>query len=191
MTDALEFLLSVLLTVTAVALVFTRDLFGLTVLLSVYSGLIGVVLALLCAVDVAFTEAVVGAGLSTGLLLALLRYLRADVNWVTLNARGGQRARRARKYAASGVAASVGVVLLYAVHALPEFGSPTSPAHQRVAAQYLERTFEDAKTPNAVTTVLGDYRSFDTMIEASVVLTGAVACVLILRKAKAPTREAR
>ncbi len=190
MIEYLEILLSLLLGATAVTLVFTRDLFGVTVLLSVYSGLFGVVLSLLGAVDVAFTEAVVGAGLSTGLLLALLRYLRADVNWVTRHARFDPPRKRARNYVAAVVAAAVGMVLLYAVHALPEFGSATSPAHQRVAAQYLKRTYHDAKTPNAVTAVLADYRSFDTLIETSVVLTGAVACVLILRKHKSSALEA-
>ncbi len=186
MIEYLEILISVLLATTAVSLVFTRDLFGVTVLLSVYSGLIGVVLSLLGAVDVAFTEAVVGAGLSTGLLLALLRYVRADVNWVTLHARLDPPRRHLRNKAAALVALAVGGILVFAVHALPEFGNPTSPAHQRVAAMYLERSVPDAKTPNAVTAVLADYRSFDTLIETSVVLTGAVACVLILRKPKAP-----
>jgi multicomponent Na+:H+ antiporter subunit B len=181
----LEILLSVLLGATAIALVFTRDRFGLTVLLSVYSGLIGVVLSLLGAVDVAFTEAVVGAGLSTGLLLALLRYLRADVYWASAQARRGRTRRRARAVLAATVALAVGAVLLVGVHALPEFGSPASPAHQRVAADYLKRSRADAKTPNAVTAVLADYRSFDTLIETSVVLTGAVACVLILGRPRA------
>jgi multicomponent Na+:H+ antiporter subunit B len=186
MITYLEILLSVLLGATAVSLVFTRDLFGVTVLLSVYSGLIGVVLSLLGAVDVAFTEAVVGAGLSTGLLLSLLRYLRADVNWVTLHARLDRPRPHFRNKVAMLVALAVGAVLTVAVHALPEFGNPSSPAHQRVAALYLERSVPDAKTPNAVTAVLADYRSFDTLIETSVVLTGAVACVLILRKYRRP-----
>lgn len=178
----LEILLSLLLAGTAVALVFARDLFGLTVLLSVYSGLFGVVLSLLGAVDVAFTEAVVGAGLSTGLLLALLRYLRADVNWVRVHAPPGPPWQDHRKAVAAVVALGIGAMLIYAVHALPAFGDATSPAHQRVASQYLARSVPDAKTPNAVTAVLADYRSFDTLIETSVVLTGAVACVLILRQ---------
>jgi multicomponent Na+:H+ antiporter subunit B len=182
----LDILLSVLLAGTAVALVFVRDLFGLTVLLSVYSGLISVVLSLLGAVDVAFTEAVVGAGLSTGLLLALLRYLRADVNWVTLHARQDPPRRDRQNRVAALVALAIGGILIYAVHALPPFGDATSPTHQRVAAQYLARSVPDANTPNAVTAVLADYRSFDTLIETSVVLTGAVACVLILRKRRSP-----
>lgn len=186
----LEILLSVMLGVTAVALVFTRDLFGLIVLLSVYSGLIGVVLSLLGAVDVAFTEAVVGSGLSTGLLLALLRYVRADVNWVSSPPLRGLRPLRVIRIALAALASvAVGGVLLYGVHALPEFGSAVSPAHERVAADYLERSVADAKTPNVVTAVLADYRSFDTLIETSVVLTGAVACVLILRRDKAPRVE--
>ncbi len=178
----LEILFSIMLGATALALVFTRDLFGLTVLLSVYSGLIGVVLALLGAVDVAFTEAVVGTGLSTGLLLALLRYLRAEVNWVSPPSPPTTPGRRVRRGAAALVALAAGAVLLYGVHALPEFGNPDSPAHQHVAALYLQRSVPDLKTPNVVTAVLADYRSFDTLIETSVVLTGAVACVLILRK---------
>ncbi len=189
MIPFLEISLSILLGATAVALVFTRDLFGVTVLLSVYSGLIGVVLSVLGAVDVAFTEAVVGAGLSTGLLLALLRYVRADVRWTSLKARRQTPRRRRRNAVAALVALAVGGLLLLAIHALPEFGDPISPTHQRVASMYLERSVADAKTPNVVTAVLADYRSFDTLIETSVVLTGAVACVLILRKSK--TSEAK
>lgn len=178
MITFLEILVSGVLGITALALAFSRNLFALMVLLSVYSGLLAVVLALLGAVDVAFTEAVVGAGISTGLLLALLRSIRADVHHVRDSA---QECPSTRRRALAALAAlSVAGVLLYGVHALPEFGDPHSPAHQRVSAQYIQRSVEDMKTPNVVTAVLGDYRGFDTLIETAVVLTGALACVLVL-----------
>ncbi len=73
---AIEFLInSVLLTLLAVvtiAIVRQRNLFGVVILAGVYSFLMASVLIVLDAVDVAMTEASVGAGVSTVLLLATL-----------------------------------------------------------------------------------------------------------------------
>jgi multicomponent Na+:H+ antiporter subunit B len=37
-------------------------------------------------------------------------------------------------------------------------------------------------SPNVVAAILADYRGFDTMIEAAVVVTAVLACILILRQ---------
>ncbi|MCD6044479.1 MAG: cation:proton antiporter, partial [Burkholderiales bacterium] len=58
--------------VTVVAMVLQRNLFGVVVLFSIYSFLMATVLVALDAVDVAMTEAAVGAGISTVLLLGAL-----------------------------------------------------------------------------------------------------------------------
>jgi multicomponent Na+:H+ antiporter subunit B len=46
----------------------------------------------------------------------------------------------------------------------------------------LERTEEETATPNAVTSGLADYRGYDTMGEETVILTGAIAVTMLLRR---------
>ena len=64
-------LLSFLAT-TAIAVVVLRDLFAVVMLFGIYSLLTASIFLVLDAVDVAFTEAAVGAGISTVLMLATL-----------------------------------------------------------------------------------------------------------------------
>jgi uncharacterized MnhB-related membrane protein len=59
-----------LLAVVTIAIVRQRSLFGVVILSSIYSFLIASVMIVLDAVDVAMTEASVGAGISTVILLA-------------------------------------------------------------------------------------------------------------------------
>ncbi len=63
----------------------------------------------------------------------------------------------------------VGAVLIYATVDFPPFGDPESPASLHVSPRYLEKTVEETAVPNAVTSVLADYRSLDTMLETTVV----------------------
>ena len=167
----LELVLSIILAITALALTRVRDLFAIVALLSVYSIIIALIFAILGAVDVAFTEVVVGTGVSTVFLMAVFK----GVDPYEMTQSGPRRQ-------ALGIALSlaVGGFLLYAVHALPEFGSPDAPATVYLSPEYAARSMHDMATPNVVTAVLGDYRSFDTLIETAVILTAALACILIL-----------
>ena len=61
-----------MLAVTAIALLCVRGLFVALMLTGVYSLLTTSLFVLLDAVDVAFTEAAVGAGITTVLFLAML-----------------------------------------------------------------------------------------------------------------------
>jgi len=173
MMTPLVVLVSVLLIVNAIAIIRVRGLFALMVMMGVFSGLMAVLYALLGAVDVGFTEAVVGAGVSTLFLMALIR--KVDPTQV------GDRSWRQRA-AAAAVAIGVTGVLLYGVAALPKVGDPSAPVHTHVAQTYMTQAYKDMHTPNTVTAVLADYRSVDTMVEATVVVTAALACLLVLRK---------
>ena len=166
-------LLSLLLGFSGLAMTRVRDLFALIVLLSVYSGLMASLFALLGAVDVAFTEAVVGTGLSTVFYMALIR--RTDPDEVAYR-------RPRQRLLATVVALAVGGVLLYGVNALPEYGAVDAPAAQHVAPYYIEHSYEDMHTPNVVTAVLADYRGLDTLVETAVVFTAALGCLLILSR---------
>lgn len=172
------FAVGILIGVSAIALVRVRDLFGVVVLLSVYSGLLAVLFVLMGAVDVAFTEAVVGTSVSVVFLMALMWWV--DPYELT-------RYSVQRRALAAIPAGILGVVLVYGVNALPPFGHPAAPATTRVAPYYVERSITDMATPNIVTAVLADYRSLDTLIEAAVVLAAALGCLLILLYRDDPT----
>jgi multicomponent Na+:H+ antiporter subunit B len=171
-------LLVVLLLITAVAVMRVRDMFALVVLLSVYSGLFGVIMAVMGAADVGFTEAVVGTSVSTVFLMALI--WRIDPMELT-------RYSLPRRLFSWIPALAIGALLLYGVNALPDFGSAATPSMTYLSPDYIERAYHDTHTPNVVTAILADYRSFDTLIETSVVLTAALACLLVLQRKDDPT----
>lgn len=77
------------------------------------------------------------------------------------------------------LAAFTGLLLLAGI-GLPDLGDPQAPASVHVAARYIESALSDTHTPNVVTAVLADYRSFDTFGEAVVVFTAALSCLLVL-----------
>lgn len=79
------------------------------------------------------------------------------------------------------VAVLTGAVLLYGTADMPDWGDPNSPASLHVSPYYIEKSLEDTATPNMVTAVLADYRSYDTLGETTVIFTAGVACMLILR----------
>ena len=72
--------------------------------------------------------------------------------------------------------------MTYAAGGLPDRGDPNAPANTHVSPYYIEHTMEETDTPNIVTSVLADYRGYDTLGETTVILTAGLACVLILMK---------
>jgi multicomponent Na+:H+ antiporter subunit B len=148
-----------------------RNLYTVLVALSVYSAMLATSFSVLQAVDVSFTEAVVGSSVSTILVMLLLR----RVNPFTLT-----QPPAWRRIAGAAAAAGMVGVLIFGIAALAPFGSPEAPPQTHVAPYYIEHSVRDMKTPNTVTTVLAGYRGFDTLIETAVVLTAALACILIL-----------
>lgn len=75
-----------------------------------------------------------------------------------------------------------GAVLIYSTFDMPDWGNPNSPASVHVSPRYIEKTIEETATPNAVTSVLADYRGFDTLGETIVIFTAAIVCILLLRR---------
>jgi multicomponent Na+:H+ antiporter subunit B len=86
------------------------------------------------------------------------------------------------RYSVLALIALLGAFIVWASQDLPYRGDPGSPAavHDSVSVYYIENAYLDARTPNMVTSVLADYRSFDTFGEAIVVVTAALAALLIL-----------
>ena len=49
---------------------------------------------------------------------------------------------------------------------------------------FIQNAYRDARTPNMVTVVLGDYRSIDTFGEQVVIYTAGLITLLVLRKGR-------
>ncbi|MAN74089.1 MAG: cation:proton antiporter [Henriciella sp.] len=159
-----------LLFVVGVAIARMRSLFAIVMLSGIYSLISATWFVALDAVDVAFTEAAVGAGISTALLLGAM----------LLTARTAKPETRAMRIVPILVVIATGAMLVYATIDLPAFGDPDSPANTYVGTDYLERTPEEIAVPNIVTAVLASYRGFDTLGETGVVFTAALAVILLL-----------
>lgn len=162
--------------VAVVAMALQRNLFGVVVLFGIYSFLMATVLVALDAVDVAMTEAAVGAGVSTVLLLGAL-YLTGGTEAKPLH----------RPLFPLALALAVGAVLAYGMQGLPAFSDPQAPIHTHVAPRYLKESVKETGVPNVVTAVLASYRGYDTLGETIVVFTGGVGVIALLRRRRKKT----
>ena len=158
-----------MMVVIAVMVLRTRRLFAAIVMTGAYSLISAAMFVNLDAVDVAFTEAAVGAGISTVLLLAAMARLPAEEKPVKRNQIGPII-----------IVAIVGILLVTAVTALPPFGAPDAPVHTHVGPRYLAESYSKLHIPNAVTTVLASYRGFDTLGETIVIFAAGLGVVLLL-----------
>jgi multicomponent Na+:H+ antiporter subunit B len=156
---------------TVLAMAAQRNLFGVVVLFGIYSFLMATVLVALDAVDVAMTEAAVGAGVSTVLLLSALHLT------------GGREAKPLhRPLVPLVIALAVGGVLVYGSLGLPAFSDAQAPIHTHVVPRYLQDGPRETGVPNVVTAVLASYRGYDTLGETVVVFTAGAGVIALLRR---------
>jgi len=172
MEAVINMALLTLLAVVTVAIVVQRSLVGVVILAAIYSFLIASVMIVLDAVDVALTEASVGAGISTVLLLAALHMTNTR-----------EYAPRKNSLMPLVLTLLVGAVLVWGAFILPPFGTADAPIHEHVAPRYIASIAETG-VPNMVTAVLADYRSFDTLGETTVVMVAGIGVMLLLRGAR-------
>ncbi len=163
-------MLLTLLCLTAIAVVRMRGLFAAVMLMGIYSVVGASWMLLLDAPDVAFTEAAVGAGISTILALATL----------ALTTRRAKRSTRSPIIPLA-VVTLTGGVLVFGTLDMPRFGDPDSPANSYPNPSYIERTEEEIHIPNVVTAVLASYRGYDTLGETVVVFTAGIGVLILLR----------
>ncbi len=164
-----DLLLLALILVTTVAIVRLRNLVAVAILLGLYSLLMASVWVVLDAVDVAFTEAAVGAGISTILFLAAVALTGHE-----------EKAPPRRPVAALLIVAATGGALLYATADMPLFGDAGNPVHGRVASRYIEDSPSEIGIPNMVTSVLASYRGYDTLGETAVIFTAGIGVLVLL-----------
>ena len=82
-----------------------------------------------------------------------------------------------------------GLLLIVGSLGMPATGDPDSPPSSHVSPRYIEQGYKETAVPNMVTVGLADYRSFDTLGEVTVIFTGAMAVLLILRGARSEAEE--
>jgi multicomponent Na+:H+ antiporter subunit B len=164
--------------VVVVAIVARRNLFSVVMLASIYSFLMATVLVALDAVDVAMTEASVGAGISTVLLLGALFLTK------------GEEAKPIRQpWIPLGISTAVGAALVYGSLGLPAFSDPQAPIHTHVVPRYIRDSLKETGVPNVVTSVLASYRGYDTLGETTVVFTAGAGVIALLRRRRRRAAE--
>ena len=169
MGSVIEVMLFVFLIALAVQIARQRSLFAAAMLFGIFSLLAAGLQTMMDAVDVAFTEAAVGAGISTVLFLGALGLTSSEETrplhhrWLGLL-----------------VVTATGLLLAYGTLDMPAYGDPDAPIHRHVAPHYLVDSTDEIGIPNVVTSVLASYRGYDTFGETTVVLTAAVGAMLLL-----------
>ena len=154
---------------TAITILWLRSLLAVVILSGIYSLLAASMFVALDAVDVAFTEAAVGAGISTVLMMA------------TIALTGEKERSPAHMPLLSLVVVLItGAALIYATFDMPAFGAADAPVNLHVAPRYLNESFGEVGLPNVVTSVLASYRGYDTLGEVTVIFTAAVAVMMLL-----------
>jgi len=176
-----------LLAVTAFGVLHLRNLVAVVMLMGIYSFLSAALFVVLDAVDVAFTEVAVGAGVSTILALGTLALV------------GTRQKRHAKSPVIPLLIVLVtGGMLVYGTYDLPRWGQPDNPVHGHVAPEYLEMHVPlageegevlEVHIPNIVTTVLASYRGYDTLGETTVVFAAMVGVLTLFVGRRRPRRK--
>ena len=158
-----------MLIITALSVVVTRSLFAVVTLSGVFSLLSALLFLRMDAVDVAFTEAAVGVGISTMLMLGTL----------ALTSRS-ERSDKKPQLAPLFLVVLAGSLLIYGTFDMPDFGALDSPAQTHVGPDYIERIPKEIDVPNAVTAILASYRGYDTLGEVAVVFTAGIGVLMLM-----------
>ncbi len=171
--DATLYGLMVFLIVGAIVALEVKDLLSSVIAVGVVGLGLSILFLLLGAPDIAITQVVV------------------EVIVVTVLIRLVARTKSQEEEQGTGIATIVvglGVLLLlfgftiYAFASLPTFGDPGMP----VSLWYLSNGPELTGASNVVMAILLDFRAYDTLGEATVILAAIVGAIVVLRR---PARE--
>lgn len=169
----MEFLINLILLLflaaVTIGIIGVRNLFAVVVLSGAYSFLMATLLIAMDAVDVGMTEAAVGAGVSTVLLLSALHLTNTE-----------EAPAKHSNVLPMALALLTGAVLIYGTWDLPRYGDPDTPMNSYVGDEYLERSIPETTIPNVVTSVLASYRGYDTLGETAVIFTAGIGVLMLL-----------
>jgi multicomponent Na+:H+ antiporter subunit B len=169
----INIILLCLLVIAALAVNQQRNLFAATMLTGIYSLLSASLFVCLDAVDVAFTEASVGAGIATILFLGTL-------------ALTGFEEKTEVKVSVPGlfIVLITGSLLIYGLQDIPAFGNANAPVQTYLGGKYIEESASEIGVPNLVTSVLASYRGYDTFGETTVIFTAGIGVLMMLGRGR-------
>jgi multicomponent Na+:H+ antiporter subunit B len=175
MMEYVAYALVVFVVTTAIATALLRDVLAAIIVFGAYSLGMALLYTLLLAPDVGLTEAVIGAGVTTILLLLTI------AKTVRPSGKGTIERLDPRAFLACG---ALVVVFALTIPDLPAIGDPTAPiaSYEPVTGHYLTESYAETGVTNTVTAVLAAYRGFDTFGEATVVFAAGVAVLVVLRR---------
>ncbi len=117
----LDLLVILFMVISGIIALKTRDLLISAIVLGIYSYAMATIYIQMNSLDVGFTEAVVGAGISTALMVAsLVKLKREDVS----------KTKKAKAVSGAIFTLFMASLLIYVVEDLPEFGDEFSPANK-------------------------------------------------------------
>ncbi|MGN7678144.1 MAG: DUF4040 domain-containing protein [Anaplasma sp.] len=165
------------LVISAISVAVCENLLVNAIALCAFSLTMAVSYLVMDAPDVAITEAAVGGGFGTVLMLITLSRLKynafGNMGYVWCR-------NRLRFIFAALISMLMFLALASAVLDLPDFGDERSLPNGQVARYYLENTYPYMGIPNVVTAVLASFRGYDTMCETLVVFMAAMGVSLLL-----------
>ncbi len=173
MIELVVLVLVFFVSVCAVASLRVRELVGAVFLLSAYSFFLTLLWSMMAAPDVAFTEAMAGAGAATIFFLITL---------VSTDHYAAEQTVGRQHIVGLGLVLLLGALFIWGSADLPAFADASSTPNSYLSPRYIQTSMEDTRTPNIVTAILADYRAFDTLIETTVIFTAGIACMFILRR---------
>ncbi len=172
-----EAILFAFLLIIALMVTRLRNLFAAAMLTGIFSLLSAGMFTLMDAVDVAFTEAAVGAGVATVLVLGCLS--------LTDRIEHQQPFRPLPLI----VVLLTGAALLWGIADIHAYGDPAAVIHHHVVPEYVIGSKTAIGVPNIVTSVLASYRGYDTLGETTVIFTAGVAVLILLGRSERSTKS--
>lgn len=163
----------VLLIISSLRLLFSKNMVETIIIMSVFSLLISLCYLLMDAPDVAMTEVALGSCLSTCVLVNFIR---------TINCLPIDSCNQVRVILAAILCLSLIIVLTWVCFDLPEYGARESALQSHISKYYLENTKNDIGLPSFVAAILASYRGYDTLAETTVILIAGLGALLILSK---------
>jgi multicomponent Na+:H+ antiporter subunit B len=169
MVELVDMVLLAFMAVVAVIVVRLRNLFSVVLVSGFFSLLSASMFVVLDAVDVAFTEAAVGAGVATVIMLGTLLLTTSEEKKASGSSLGALL-----------VVLITGAILVYGTLDMPRYGDPDAPIHHHVAPRYTHDSPREIGVPNIVTSVLASYRGYDTLGETTVIFTAGLGLLLLI-----------
>ena len=163
----------ILMATVAIGIIKLRNLFAVVMLSGIFSLLAASLYVHLTAVDVAFTEASVGAGISTLLMLATLAITGEY-----------EKTRATRNLFPLFIVLITGAALIYGTLDMPLYGAVDAPANLHLIPRFIEQSGTEIGIPNIVTSVLASYRGYDTLGETVVIFTAAIGVLVLLGRGR-------